>query len=296
LINGEIELVSKPYTVEMVTSTGEVKYFNLMDSIGLNNTLITAGTEITQQILSQRELKVVSDKLAQALEAEKQLNELKTRFISMVSHEFRTPLTVIMSCTTVIRQAIEKLRRNVAEEYLEKIVKSVKTMNELMEDVLVIGKAELSQTNDIVKINLVDFLQNAIYEIQESYSFGCQADLQVKKYSDDFYSDEKLLKHIVYNLITNALKYTTNGQNAVITIDEVGSNVVFTVMDKGIGIPADDLNNLFSDFYRAKNVGNIPGTGLGLHIVKKSVENLLGTIEVQSVVNEGTTFTVILPK
>ena len=284
------------FIVELTAADGTIKYFNFMDSIGLKNTLISVASEVTEQVLGERKLKVLSAQLEQSLESEKELNELKTRFISMVSHEFRTPLTVIMSCTSVIQQAMEKGRVDIATQYLDKITKSIKTMTDLMEDVLTIGKADSKLIGELVEIDFVDFVKSSLLDIQESYIFTCAAELAVKHDIRDFYSDEKALKHIVYNLMTNALKYTTNSENVKITIDEIDDNVIFTVADRGIGIPEDDLKNLFTNFHRAKNVGKIAGTGLGLHIVKKSVENLLGTIDVQSVVNEGTTFTVTLPK
>jgi len=291
------ELLSNEYyTVELQTADGNTKYFKFMDSHGLQNTLITAGVEITEQVLAQRELESLSQQLELSLDNERELNELKTRFISMVSHEFRTPLTVIMSCTSIIQQAIEKSRLDIATQYLEKISKSVKTMTDLMEDVLTIGRADTKGVGELMKMDFVDFVKTSLIDIQESYTFTCSAILATNKDVIDFYSDEKVLKHIVHNLVTNALKYTTNGKDVSITIEDSADNIVFRVADQGIGIPEDDLKILFTNFHRAKNVGGIAGTGLGLHIVKKSVDNLLGTITVQSEVNVGTTFTVTLPK
>ena len=284
------------YTLKMTTSTDEIKYLKFMDSPGLQNTLITAGTEITEQVHGQQRLREMSDQLAKSLNSEKELSELKTKFISMVSHEFRTPLTVIMSCTSIIQQAIERARADIATQYLDKISKSVKIMTDLMEDVLTIGKADSKVIGDLEEVDFVSFVKFSMEDIQESYNFTCNAMLVINKEVTNFYSDEKVLNHIVHNLITNALKYTTNGEDVVITIDEADNNVIFRVADKGIGIPDEDLDNLFDNFHRARNVGSIAGTGLGLHIVKKSVDNLLGKIEVISKVNEGSTFTVTLPK
>jgi signal transduction histidine kinase len=168
-------------------------------------------------------------------------------------------------------------------------------MNDLMEDVLTIGRAQSKKIEEVEETDFVTFVRNTLGDIQESYNFDTQATLDVIKTPSTFYSNESALKHIVSNLITNALKYTTNGQNTHITIDEQDGNIVFVVADKGIGIPPDDMKRLFTNFHRAKNVGKIAGTGLGLHIVKQSVENLFGTIDVESEVNVGTTFTVKLP-
>jgi len=295
-IENKDSLENKYYTVELTTADGTVKYFKFMDSHGLQNTLISAGVEITEQLTAQQELHSLSKQLELSLDSEKELNELKTRFISMVSHEFRTPLTVIMSCTSIIQQAIEKSRLDIATQYLEKIMKSVQTMAALMEDVLTIGRTDTKGVDELKEIEFVNFVKDSLEDIQESYTFTCGAELSVNKDIINFYSDEKMLKHIVHNLITNALKYTTNGVDVSIRLEDVDDNVVFIVADKGIGIPEDDLKNLFTNFHRAKNVGGIAGTGLGLHIVKKSVDVLLGNIDVQSKVGEGTIFTVTLPK
>jgi signal transduction histidine kinase len=268
----------------------------LSNSLGQGNTLIMAGAEISEQVETQRALEEMGKRLEKTLEGEKELNELKTRFISMVSHEFRTPLTVILNCASVIEQAFENDRADIGMQYLDKIGKSVKTMNELMEDVLLIGKGQTNKIKKVDEMDFVDFVKNSLKDIQEAYHFDAQAILEVKADCSPFYSDESALKHIVHNLITNALKYTTNGKDTTITIDkDSDNNLIFIVADRGIGIPEDDLKRLFSNFFRASNVGKIAGTGLGLHIVKQSVDNLLGEITVSSVVNEGTTFSVKLP-
>jgi signal transduction histidine kinase len=289
------ELITDFFTVEITTPDGITKYLKLSNSAGQNNTLISAGAEITDQVLAQKVLKEMSDKLEKSLESEKELNELKTRFISMVSHEFRTPLTVILNSSAVVDQAIENSRADIASQYLDKINKSVKTMNELMEDVLVIGKSQSTKIEEVTEMDFVRFVKTSLEDIQEAYSFSCSAVLDIKNECKPFYSNESALKHIVHNLITNALKYTINGKDVNILIDKVDDNLEFIVTDHGIGIPEDDLKRLFTNFFRASNVGKIAGTGLGLHIVKQSVDNLYGQITVKSVVNEGTTFEVILP-
>ena len=281
---------------EIITTSYEMPnekpmYFQFIRARGQNNTMITAGAEITPIVEMQKQLKDVKDQLAKAL-------GIKTKFISMVSHEFRTPLTVIMSCTSVIQQAVETSKTDTAIQYLDKIAKSVRTMTNLMEDALTVGMVDTKKLDEseLVEIDFVKFVKSLVDDIQESYTFTTKAILDVKKEIKGFYSEETELKHIVQNLITNALKYTTNGKDVIITIDEIDNNLFFQVADKGIGIPEDDIKYLFNDFYRAKNVGNIEGTGLGLHIVKNSIDNLYGNIEVESTVNVGTVFTVTLPK
>ena len=292
----DAKTIGASYTLEVNTKDNIKKYLQLSNSTGLGNTLIVAGAEITEQVQTQRALEEMGKRLEKTLEGEKELNELKTRFISMVSHEFRTPLTVILNCAGVIEQALESNRVDIGIQYLDKINKSVKTMNELMEDVLLIGKGQTHKIKEVELVDFVDFVKTSIKDIQEAYHYSSKAILEVKNDCTPFYSDEPALKHIVHNLITNALKYTTNGKDAHITIDkDENNNLLFSVADQGIGIPQDDLKRLFSNFFRASNVGKISGTGLGLHIVKQNVDNLFGEIYVESVVNQGTTFFVKLP-
>jgi PAS domain S-box-containing protein len=294
----DTESLGTSYVLEIKTKTNrndEIKYLRLSNSLGQLNTLIVAGAEITEQMQTQRTLEEMGKRLEETLEGEKELNELKTRFISMVSHEFRTPLTVILNCASVIEQAFETNRTDIGMQYLDKINKSVKTMNDLMEDVLLIGRGQTHKVKKVELIDVVEFVKSSVKDIQEAYNFNSKAVLEIKNDCKPFYSDESALKHIVHNLITNALKYTTNGKDARITIDKDNNNLLFSVSDQGIGIPQDDLKRLFSNFFRGSNVGKISGTGLGLHIVKQSVDNLLGEISVESVVNKGTTFSVKLP-
>ncbi|MCL2038859.1 MAG: ATP-binding protein [Bacteroidetes bacterium] len=284
------------YILEIDYKNEFTKYFRLSNSLGQLNTLIVAGAEITEQMKTQKTLVEMGEKLEKTLENEKELNELKTRFISMVSHEFRTPLTVILNSAGVIEQAFESNRADIGMQYLDKINKSVLTMNQLMEDVLLIGKGQTHKVKIVNDMDFVLFVENSIKDIREAYHYESGVVMNIKDECKPFYSDEPTIKHIVHNLITNALKYTTNGKDVTITIEKNNDNeLIFTVADQGIGIPEQDLKLLFSNFFRASNVGKISGTGLGLHIVKQSVDNLLGKIYVDSVVNVGTTFKVILP-
>ena len=123
---------------------------------------------------------ITSNKLEESLESEKELNELKTRFISMVSHEFRTPLTVILNCSTVVEQAIENSRPDIASQYLDKITKSVKTMNDLMEDVLVIGKSQTHKVEAVIETDFVEFVKTSIDDIQEAYTYSSKVSLEIQ--------------------------------------------------------------------------------------------------------------------
>ncbi len=296
VLQDSVKIDSEPLVMKILSANNKVSYMQLKYSYGVNNTLILSGTDVTDQIISKQKLVVAAEQLSKSLEKEKELNDLKTRFVSMISHEYRTPLTVIMSSTGVVHQAIDNNKPAIAAKFLNKIESSVKTMTQLMEDVLVIGKAEANKREELVPIDIVSFVKNVIEDITMAYDYNCKINFEVKNDVGTFYSSEKMLHHIVQNLITNAMKYTINGEDAQIILSSDNNNITLSVQDHGIGIPEEDLKHLFSNFHRAKNVGSIAGTGLGLSIVKKNVESLQGTIDVQSQVNVGTTFTVVLPK
>ena len=285
----EIPLDDKSYILEVQIPNEGVRYLQLKRSLGVNNTLIESGLDITDQILFKQ-------KLEKALVIEKELGELKTRFVSMVSHEYRTPLTVISSSASVIRQAIENSRPEMAEKFINRIEKSVETMTELMENVLTLGKSASKEITEFQEINLPDFTSNIVTNIFAAYNYNTKVNVETSGEIPIIYSNETALEHILQNLVTNAMKYTINEQDAKVIISVApDERIRIDVADKGIGIPEQDIKNLFTDFYRANNVGNISGTGLGLSIVKQNVEALGGDLTVSSQVGVGTTFTVLLP-
>ncbi|MGI6370572.1 MAG: PAS domain S-box protein [Candidatus Kapaibacterium sp.] len=273
----------------------DTNYFKLHSTIK-DNLFIQSGTDITDLVLSNNKLEELTKQLEDALIEEQELNELKTRFVSMISHEYRTPLTIILSSVAVIQQAIENNRADMATKFIERIEKAVKTMSNLMEDVLAFGKAEATEVTNIEEINLTTFISDMILSLDSVYKqYTSKVKLEVIGEIPIIKTNEKLLTHIIQNLLTNAIKYTTNSEDAIIKIVKENENIRIDVIDKGIGIPEEDLKHLFQDFYRATNVGNIQGTGLGMRIVKDSVNKLGGKITVESKVNVGSTFTVVLP-
>jgi PAS domain S-box-containing protein len=240
--------------------------------------------------------------LAEALEKEKELNYLKSQFVSTVSHEFRTPLAIIRTATELLekRQGISDAKKN---SYLQRIKTSVRTMNQLMEDVLLMGQAEASRlVCTLAPLDLEEFCRSLVEEyviieekhIEEKHHkiiFSCQGECS------DAWMDGKLLRYILTNLLSNAIKYT-QANTAIqlrLIIDITKQVATFQVQDQGIGIPDVDQPRLFDSFFRATNVGSVQGTGLGLAIVKRCVEAHSGHINVVSQVGVGTTVTVTLP-
>ncbi|WP_299404927.1 AAA family ATPase [Acaryochloris sp. IP29b_bin.148] len=229
-------------------------------------------------------------------QAEREINELKSRFISMTSHEFRTPLTAILGTTELIKHYGQSWDSEKQHSYLDRIQKNVKHMTGLLDDVLVLSKADADKVEfNPIKINLDGFCCNLVEELQLNTKPNQTIELAIQGEHLNPYADEKILRQILSNLLSNAIKYSP--EDSIIGFDVVLSDdeVTFFVQDQGIGIPEADQQYLFESFHRATNVGQIQGTGLGLTIVKKSVELHRGTITFESIVDQGTTFIVKLP-
>lgn len=242
------------------------------------------------------ESKQAEEDIRKAIEQEKKLSELKSRFVTMASHEFRTPLTSIMSSSELLEHYGSKWNEAKKLTHLHRIQSSVKHMTGLLNDVLLLGKAEAGKLQlRPSKINLSEFCQELIEEIQLTTKTH-QIIFQVQHgYEDTVCMDEKLLRHILNNLLSNAIKYSPDSDRVIFEMICQSERAIFKVQDFGIGIPAEEQDRLFNSFHRANNVGSIPGTGLGLPIVKRSVDLHEGTITTKSQVGIGTTFTVILP-
>lgn len=232
-----------------------------------------------------------------ALAKEKELSELKSNFISITSHEFKTPLTTIVFSLDLLRKYIQKQRYQQTKKHIGRIENAVNQMTNLLEDVLLIGRSEAGKLEfKPAPLNLDRFCQNLLEEIQQG--LGANHTLVFSSNIESSVSaqmDEKLLRHIFSNLLSNGVKYSPEGSPVQLTLTYKKGQVILQVEDQGIGIPPEDQERLFELFHRAKNVGTIPGSGLGLAIVKRSVEVHGGTIYAQSSLGCGTTFTVTLP-
>ena len=255
--------------------------------------------KLVQQLVDQVGIAITH---AQILEKEKELRNLKSSFISMASHEFRTPLAVIGSSTELLQHYGEKLNAQKKLKHFERIQSSIKHMTSLLEDVLTISKVEAHKIEfNPVTIDVIEFCRDLVEEIQQSKTeyqilFTIHG-LNNSSEPKSFYAklDPKLLRQILHNLLTNAIKYSPIGSKVYFDLNCEEEHICFRVRDEGIGIPAEDFKNIFTPFHRAINVGNISGTGLGLAIVHKCVELHQGTITIDSKVELGTTFTVTIP-
>ncbi len=287
--------------VQQALSSGEIQIFeyqlplngNMRDYearivVSAENEVIAISRDITDRKRAEEDIRT-------SLKKEKELSELKSRFITMASHEFRTPLTTILSSAELLQDYGFKWNEEKKLQHLQRIQKAVKHMTQLLNDVLLIGKAEAGKLEcNPAPLDLFQFCRDLVDEMQlgtdnHTIAFRSQGNCT------NTYLDEKLLRHILSNLLSNAIKYSPTGSIVQFNLICEQREAIFRVQDEGIGIPSSDQAQLFDSFYRASNVGNIPGTGLGLAIVKKSVDLYGGKIAVKSAVEYGTTFTVTLP-
>ncbi|MES2764895.1 MAG: PAS domain-containing sensor histidine kinase [Bacteroidota bacterium] len=241
------------------------------------------------------ELGKTLERLQGALEREKELSELKSRFVTMISHEFRTPLTSILSNTEILQRYGEHIEKPKREKMYTVIVESIRHMTHLLEDVL-----EFSRANH-TKLSFHPDSHNplTVFEdiVEQARTIHSEREilLQFSGKRENVCFERKLLRVIVTNLLSNALKYSPKTSPVEITLHVEERTMHFTVSDYGIGMNEEELQNLFEPFYRGKSVETIHGTGLGLSIVQQSVERHDGKISVQSEAGKGTRFSVELP-
>ncbi|NDV63533.1 PAS domain-containing protein [Puniceicoccales bacterium CK1056] len=253
--------------------------------------------DVTEEVKARETLERSEKRVRKALERERELNDIKTRFISMVSHEFRTPMTGIQASSALLRRFGEKLAPEKKERHLTNIEISLKRMNRLLDDVLFFSRAEAHK----IPVKRSDIRLNAYFQrlIENLGSIYPNRKIRFESTLEDnesFLLDEHLLDHIFHNLIGNALKYSEVGNPVRCSASRKPEGVEIIVRDTGIGIPEADQKKLFEAFHRADNVGNRQGTGLGLNIALRAIELLDGSIEFQSKQDEGSTFLVLLPE
>lgn len=236
-----------------------------------------------------------------AMAQQVKLNALKSTFVSMTTHEFRTPLTTILSSQELLRHYAARLSPQQRDDALDSIEYAVRRMVTMLDQVLTIGRADANLLEFRPKpVDIATLCERLREEALAGHGEpGTESEsllaLTVEMEDPMAHADEKLLRHILGNLLSNAIKYTPSGMGAIFHVRREVNGLVFEVKDQGIGIPSDDLPRLFGNFHRASNVGDIPGTGLGLTIVKRAVESHGGTISVVSELGTGTRFTVRIP-
>lgn len=249
------------------------------------------------RVLSEalNEIEKSREELSKALEREKELNELKSRFISMASHEFRTPLTAILSSASLIEEYKTSEQHDKREKHVNRIKSAVNNLNDILSDFLSISKIEEGKVlADFNEFKLNDLIADTCSEMKSIVKAGqriecnCDEGITIK-------SDRKLLRNCLVNLLSNAIKFSDENKIIKVNSEVAGGYAKIIVTDQGIGISREDQKHLFERFFRGRNATNIQGTGLGLHIVASHLELLNGFIEVESELQKGTVITITIP-
>jgi PAS domain S-box-containing protein len=255
------------------------------------------GRQLIQAVcndITQR--KQAEAELLRTLAREKELGQLRSNFVSMVSHEFRTPLGIIQSSAEILEDYLDQLEPAERKEHLESICKNTRRMAGIMEEVLLMGSFDAGRMEfKPAPLELRAFVRRLVDEVLSATERRCPIELFLGEMPAEMWADERLLQHIVTNLLTNAVKYSDPGRLVRFEIGRAGEDIVCIIRDQGIGIPETDQEWLFNAFHRGHNVADRHGTGLGLVIVKRCVDLHGGKIKLESKLGEGTAVTVRLP-
>ncbi len=243
-----------------------------------------------------QELEKTKKELHNALDKEKELGELKSRFVSMASHEFRTPLTTMMSSLSLVTKYGEQNDKENQSKHVTKIKTSINNLTDILNDFLSVSKLEEGKVEIMPEqLNVKEYISEVISEMK-SMAVSGQKLSQEHSGNEKGMVDKKLLKNVLFNLISNAIKFSASEGTIYISCQISPSLLKLSVKDNGIGISKADQQHLFERFFRGHNATHIQGTGLGLNIVTRYVELMNGSIDFESEENQGTTFTIIIPQ
>jgi PAS domain S-box-containing protein len=286
--SSELELRNRQQQLEKIT-----------DDMRRLNAGLEAKVEQRTHILREalQELEKSQEELSAALSKEKELNEIKSRFVSMASHEFRTPLSTILSSANLLSRYTTTEDQDRRDKHIKRTKDAVKHLNVLLEDFLSVGKLEEGKVvAEPAPFGLREVLEEVTEEMQALTKRGQR--IQCHYQGDQvIVSDKRMVKNILINLLSNAIKFSDEGAPIELAAEpRPAGGAVISVRDKGIGVSAEDQQHLFTSFFRGANVINIEGTGLGLHIVRRYVDLLHGTISLESALGEGTCVTIGLPE
>ena len=294
VLNAEIRINTKSGDKRILINTNEHK-----DVDNISSGVVIIGQDITEiaiyrSILEEKVEERTKD-LKKALEKEKDLVELKSRFVSMASHEFRTPLAAIGFASGFLKKYYDKIDKKITLGKLDKIDNQIQHMTELLDDVLTMGKTESGITVKKEEIEFNTFIQQLFEEVLAVTKYTHKINVKFSDKQLMVSSDKILLRKIFLNLLVNAVKFSPDKNQIQFEALKKDDTLICNVIDFGIGIPENECEDIFEPFYRAKNTETIQGTGLGLPIVKDSAEALGGSIKVKSTAGKETCFTVQLP-
>lgn len=289
------EAVEVNYNFRVITEAGQVRTLELSAVLiqwSQRDATLLFVVDATARMQAEENQQI-------ALQQQIALNDMKARFITMASHEFRTPLATIHGSVELLQHYEDRMPADKKLHTLQKIDDAVERMTHMLENVLVIGRTDAGRLEFKPRtLSVTTFCQGLVDELRSAMArqlVGVRLQLELPPAEQLFWLDDTLIRNIVGNLLSNAIKYSPQGGDVHFAVRDQGDALVFTVSDQGIGIPEADQAALFVSFHRASNVGPIAGTGLGLSIVKEAVTCHLGDIRVDSTVGQGSTFTVTLP-
>ncbi len=253
----------------------------------------TLHATVDQLITQLRDNERKDAELIKALEKEKELNQLKSRFVSIASHEFRTPLSGILASTSLLSKYTKENEQPQRDKHIKRILSSVNLLNEVLGDFLSVDKMEQDNFRpNLTAFDLYEMVNETIQSLQPVLKEGQKIEYTQNEENVIAYLDHSMFQHILSNLLSNAIKYSPAGSEITLITEHKDQTLTLRVKDKGIGIPVKEQERLYQRFYRCSNSAQIQGTGLGLNIVKKYVDAMDGSISCISEENKGTEFIV----
>jgi len=285
------------YSIEHANNLDQIQVLNAE----LEQRVIARTQELAEAITKLEEtnksLFEAQQEIRKALQKEKELHELKSRFVTIASHEFRTPLSTVLSSASLIGKYKLTEEDDKRQKHVNRIKSAVSNLTAILNDFLSLSRIEEGKIYNVpTTFELVFFTTEIVEEMQGYLKVGQQVYYQHQGQVDPVMLDKQLLKNIILNLLSNASKYSGEGKKILLSTEISPDYVKVAVKDEGIGIPEADQAHLFTPFFRAQNATNYEGTGLGLNIVKRYVDIMRGTLHYVSVINQGTTFTVQFPR
>jgi PAS domain S-box-containing protein len=288
------ENFSNQYTVRLLRNHSKIIFIE----INATRVMWSGKPSILYFISDITNSKRAENEIKKALEKEKELSELRSRFISMTSHEFRTPLTSINTSAELLEKYWDKMDDGKKKNSLMRIQENVDVMTNMLNDVLTIGKSDAGMLHiKLEPVNIGELCREILREFKTCLVSKSNHNIkfEMKSLNSRILLDYQLVKQMLENLLSNAVKYSNDNSLINFKVSFSEKFIIFNIKDEGIGIPETDINNLFSPFFRANNTGNISGTGLGLAIVKRIVDLHNGKIYVKSEEGKGTEFVITLP-
>ena len=283
------EVALKRSEEQLIVYAAELEKKVAVRTEALNHTIAKLEDEVHERKKAEEEARI-------SLEKERELNELKTKFVSIASHEFRTPLSTVLSSASLVEQYMGRGETEKVHKHINRIRSSVHHLTSILNDFLSLGKLEEGKL-DVVRedIHLPDFLKEIYEEMAPTLKPSQKLVLACHARLTTIHSDTRVLRNILFNLVSNASKYSDDGKTIFLGCTDTPGHTTFAVRDEGIGIPKEDQKHMFERFFRASNAGQVQGTGLGLNIIKRYVELLSGSIGFTSEYGQGSTFTFHIP-